>query len=115
MKSLVSSAVCIMLFTSYCMAQVAPLGLNPVTFTPGKSQKRGLMYSFPANGFAASNHAPDLYIKPETPAVLKPYRNTFRYTAFFCKMELKAVDYFGIWIKVHAGDYDAYTKEYYRP
>jgi hypothetical protein len=46
--------------------------------------------------------------------VLKPYLNTYRYTAFFCKMELKAVHYFGIYIKVHAGDYDTYTKEAYR-
>jgi len=33
----------------------------------------------------------------------------FNYTAFFCKMELKALDRFGIWVKVHAGDYDGYT------
>lgn len=33
----------------------------------------------------------------------------FHYTAFFCKMELKALDRFGIWVKVHAGDYDGYT------
>jgi hypothetical protein len=48
------------------------------------------------------------------PPALKPYLNTYHYTAFFCKMELKTIDYFGIYIKVHAGDYDAYTKEPYR-
>lgn len=40
--------------------------------------------------------------------------NNFHYTAFFCKMELKAMNHFGIWIKVHVGDYDNYSKTYYR-
>ncbi len=39
----------------------------------------------------------------------RPILTNFHYSAFFCKMELKALDRFGIWVKVHAGDYDGYT------
>ena len=33
-----------------------------------------------------------------------------KFPAFFCQMELKSVDRFNFWIKVHAGDYDKYSK-----
>jgi hypothetical protein len=58
------------------------------------------------------SHYSSLLFKQETP-IVKPYMNQFRYTAFFCKMELKSVDYFGIWIKVHAGNYEEYTRDMY--
>ncbi|MCW3071478.1 MAG: hypothetical protein JWO44_1368 [Bacteroidetes bacterium] len=32
------------------------------------------------------------------------------YPAFFCRMELKSVDRFHIWVKFHAGDYDRYMR-----
>jgi len=32
------------------------------------------------------------------------------YPAFFCRMELRSVSQLGIWIKLHAGDYDAYSR-----
>ncbi len=43
-----------------------------------------------------------------------PKLTNFHYSAFFCKMELKALDHLGIWVKLHAGDYDNYTKLIFR-
>lgn len=37
------------------------------------------------------------------------YKSPVHHTAFFCKMEVKTQNAFGIMIKVHAGDYDKYT------
>jgi hypothetical protein len=41
----------------------------------------------------------------------KRFDNEVHYTAFFCKMELNMHERCNIWIKVHAGDYDVYSKE----
>ena len=42
-----------------------------------------------------------------SPAAFDP---AVHYPAFFCRMELKSVSRLGIRIKVHAGDYDAYSR-----
>ncbi len=42
--------------------------------------------------------------------VLKPFDNAVHYSAFFCNMELVMHERCNIWIKVHAGDYDTYSK-----
>ena|SRR5688572_21406416 len=41
------------------------------------------------------------------------FTSPVKHTALFCKMELKVVRKLGFWIKVHAGDYDAYVKGQY--
>lgn len=43
--------------------------------------------------------------------VLKPYENTFRHTAFFCKMEENTAKRFGISIQVRTANYDAYMRD----
>lgn len=40
-----------------------------------------------------------------------PIDNTLHYNAFFCTMELMNRERFHIWIKLHAGRYDEYTRE----
>lgn len=40
---------------------------------------------------------------------LSIFKSPVHHTAFFCKMEMKAVNRLGIWVKIHAGDYDTYT------
>ncbi len=87
----------ILIFASSCFAQIGHLHLQP---------------SFSPKNKIETPHYSSLLFKQEPPS-LKPYVNQFRYTAFFCKMELKTVDYFGIWIKVHAGNYEEYTKDIY--
>lgn len=41
---------------------------------------------------------------------LAPIDPAVHYPAFFCRMELKTMNHLGIWIKVHAGDYDTYSR-----
>jgi hypothetical protein len=42
---------------------------------------------------------------------VQPFDNGVHYTTFFCKMELTMYEHCNMWIKVHAGDYDVYTKD----
>ncbi len=42
--------------------------------------------------------------------VLKPFDNNIQYDAFFCKMEVNNAERFNIRIKIHAGNYDDYTR-----
>ena len=37
--------------------------------------------------------------------------NGFQYEAFFCRMEQKAINKWGVCIQVHAGDYNSYYKD----
>lgn len=37
--------------------------------------------------------------------------NGFKYEAFFCRMEQKAINKWGVCIQVHAGDYNSYYKD----
>ena len=80
-----------------------PFALQPLKF--GKTAHFGLNRTIavpaPVLTFKATEeHAPAAF-DPEV-----------HYPAFFCRMELKAVKHFGVWIKVHAGDYDRYSREY---
>jgi hypothetical protein len=40
--------------------------------------------------------------------VVKPFDSSVHYTAFFCKMEVRNLERYHVWIKFHAGDYDRY-------
>ncbi len=42
--------------------------------------------------------------------ILKPFDNNIQYDAFFCKMEVNNAVRFNIRIKIHAGNYDDYTR-----
>lgn len=41
------------------------------------------------------------------------FDGSVHYTAFFCKMEINFFEKTNVWLKFHAGDYDAYTKKRY--
>ena len=49
-------------------------------------------------------------LDPQHQAV-QPFDNGVHNTAFFCKMELNVYERCHVWVKVHAGDYDVYSKE----
>jgi hypothetical protein len=91
----------------------------------GFSQTNCVIQSCTVNFFVNGNFTP-FFIFPPSPKifdfsgvasskaltlkqpVLKPFEG-IHYTAFFCRMELKAVKSCNVWLKVHAGDYDNYA------
>jgi hypothetical protein len=40
---------------------------------------------------------------------ITPFEKKVSYPAFFCRLELKAVDHLHVWVKFHAGEYDSYA------
>ncbi len=65
---------------------------------------------FPFSGNLKNSASADVisfFSETHAPAMVDP---VVHYPAFFCRMELKSVDQLGIWIKIHAGDYDTYSR-----
>ena len=62
---------------------------------------------FPSSTFSLANTAPSRYNLP-----LTVIDKQVHYTAFFCKLEVKNLERYNIWLKLHAGDYDNYSKPY---
>jgi hypothetical protein len=90
-------------FMAPSFAQTIPIKFQ----TPGSFiVKKQQLFHLPVSEFSVK----------QLPDHFNPGNNNFHfdkavhYSAFFCKMELKAVDHCNVWIKLHAGDYDAYTK-----
>jgi hypothetical protein len=96
----------IVVFTgSFLFAQTPVLKFQPLNFSPAKQ--------FHFMNSAAAN--PNLVLSSPNPDHLPAsFDPAIHFPAFFCRMELKAVEHFGIWIKVHAGDYDRYSRPFLR-
>lgn len=80
-------------------AQTDPLRLQPLKF----STVSGGIYFFPQAAFHFSLRQNNAHV----PGTFDP---VVHYPAFFCRMELKSVTHLGVRIKVHAGDYDNYSR-----
>lgn len=73
----------------------------------------------PKNSTRYAKNAPLLSaVKPAPPslpggperAASKPFGSYVHYDAFFCRMERHTLARTGVWVKIHAGDYDRYTR-----
>ncbi len=82
-------------------------------------QPKQLKFPERSYGFVISSTTPSLMgvscKSPKETQSISVLKSPVCYTAFFCKMEVKTAKAFGIMIKVHAGDYDAYTGGYRNP
>lgn len=105
MKNIKWHIVIVTLFvTSYSVAQATKSSATPLLF--GINTVSGL--PFPASAFSLANTASN---NNNTP-LPKEVNNQVGYTAFFCKLEVKNLQRYNVWIKFHAGEYDEYSKEY---
>ncbi len=92
-----------MMGNAFSQTTLAVATLEPIRYTPKA-----------LNSFLGGKSKPvSLLAAPE----IKPAMNTINplgcsihYEAFFCRMELKITEHLPFWIRIHAGDYDSYTK-----
>ncbi len=97
-------SVLISMLTLFISVSFAQSNLSKYAF-----DKPTMMRSVFTSSLYSFNHTmPHIIGKP------LPVLANFHYTAFFCKMELKALNHLGIWVKVHAGDYDIYSGSFIR-
>ena len=100
-KSRIIIVITLLCAASFSKAQEAKHKAIPLLFFNNKFSN----ILFPAASFSLLNTTSAGYKLPQN-----VFDNQVHYTAFFCKMEVKNRERYNIWLKLHAGDYDNYSK-----
>ncbi len=103
MKKTTTILLALQLVASISMAQETKHKTAPLLFS--SNNLSGVL--FPPSTFLLANPASSTYNLP-----LTIIDKQVHYTAFFCKLEVKNLERYNIWLKLHAGDYDNYSKPY---
>ena len=104
MKNIREQILIVALFVTSCsMAQETKGIATPLLF--GNNNVSGFL--FPASAFSLANTGFNKHTSFQNMVNKK-----VGYTAFFCKLEVKNLNRYNVWIKFHAGNYDEYSKEY---